>query len=281
MAERRARNPLDALTQELVALATDVQRWVGSEAVPSAGAKRIREKLLQVSQQLSRSIEALDPIRQPAAFFDPTSPSVLGRMVGIALIAGARRPLSRLEAFYGSGVYALYYVGPFEAYASLSRSEHPIYVGKAGPKDPQAKSPQAQGDRLFNRLKDHARSIRYARTTLDIEHFEYRALVVQSGWETAAENYLINLFRPVWNNEVSLVLGIGKHGDSTETRANRRSPWDTLHPGRPWAHSGRDVEDAKQPDVILAELQLHYGAVPPFRHVDEILRRFLDEMGVL
>lgn len=202
-------------------------------------------------------------------------------MVGIALIAGPRSRLSNLSAFYGSGVYALYYCGPMAEYSPIAGTEHPIYVGKADPSNSQAKSPREQGDRLFRRLKDHARSIEKAESTLSLDHFDYRALVVQSGWETAAEKYLIDLFRPVWNDKVDLVYGIGKHGDSTHTRSNRRSPWDTLHPGRAWAHSGKAVADAKDLEDIRAELELHFRTILPFDTVDGILRRFLNEIGVV
>jgi hypothetical protein len=46
---------------------------------------------------------------------------------------------------YGAGVYALYYNGTFDAYAPLSRTEQPIYVGKAHPKDVAAKDGVGQG----------------------------------------------------------------------------------------------------------------------------------------
>ncbi|GAC69556.1 Eco29kI family restriction endonuclease [Gordonia soli] len=37
---------------------------------------------------------------------------------------------------------------------------------------------------------------------------------------------------PVWN---ALVDGFGNHDPGRGRRAGRRSLWDTLHPGRPWA----------------------------------------------
>ena len=73
-------------------------------------------------------------------------------------------------------------------------------------------------------------------------------LVVQSGWETAAEDYLIRLFRPIWNKETKILYGLGKHGDSAETRTNKRSLWDTLHPARVWA--APTLEDARSPAEI-------------------------------
>lgn len=84
-----------------------------------------------------------------------------------------------------------------------------------------------QGAKLCGRLSDHRKNIDKATSTLNLTDFEFRSLVVQSGWETAAEDYLIHLFSPIWNSETNILYGLGKHGDSATTRANKRSPWDT------------------------------------------------------
>jgi hypothetical protein len=70
---------------------------------------------------------------------------------------------------------------------------------------------------LQKRLLEHARSIRSASTTLDVTDFDCRFLVVQSGFQQAAEARLINFFKPIWNNECDICYGIGKHGDSSKT----------------------------------------------------------------
>ena len=57
-----------------------------------------------------------------------------------------------------SGVYALYYSGDFEGYAAISGKEHPIYVGKADPRDPTSQTAMDQGDRLSRRQPDLVRS---------------------------------------------------------------------------------------------------------------------------
>ena len=69
--------------------------------------------------------------------------------------------------------------------------------------------------------------------------------MVRSAWQTTAEDYLIGRFQPVWNKQTGVCHGFGKHGDSPETRANKRSPWDTLHPGRQWA-TREGNQEAKQ-----------------------------------
>jgi len=249
--------------------------------LPSARATRIRKSIAEAYDKLRTVVEALDPIKHPGFVFDPANPNVVGRLVGITMIAQPRKPLSRIERFYGSGVYAIYYTGGYPVYQAISEREHPIYVGKADPASAASKTAFEQGDRLSNRLNDHRKNISKATTTLKIADFEYRALVVQSGWQEAAESYLIDLFKPVWNSEVGICYGFGKHGDDPGTRANLRSPWDTLHIGRDWAHRDPNMKDAKPAKQITAEIAAHLAANPPLSSIDEILKRFLDEIRAL
>lgn len=238
--------------------------------------KRLEAELRELVDQLSLLLGKLDPIRQPVSVFDPGNPKVVGRFVSLALVAQQRHPLSEIPRTYGSGVYAIYYIGKFPAYAPLSGSETPIYVGQAAPLMNNARTPREQGARLCSRLSDHRKNIVKASASLELSDFEFRSLVVQSGWETAAEDYLIHLFRPVWNSETNILYGLGKHGDDASTRANKRSPWDTLHPGRTWA--AKSAEDAKSTDQIATELTAHFAAHPVFVSLDEVLASFLEEL---
>jgi hypothetical protein len=246
--------------------------------LPAARAKRVRKTITEAYDQLRKVMEGLDPIKHPGFVFDPSNPNVAGRIVGITMIAQDRKPLANLERFYGSGVYAIYYNGNFSAYSGITKREHPIYVGKADPADPAAKTAMEQGDRLANRLNDHRKNIAKAETTLRLEDFDYRAIVVQTGWQTAAEDYLIHLFKPIWNSEVGISYGFGKHGDDPGTRANLRSPWDTLHPGRDWAHRDPKMKDARPKQRIVEDIRQHLAKYPPLGTIDEILRKFLEEM---
>ena len=157
----------------------------------------------------------------------------------------------------------------------------PIYVGKADPKSDTAKHPTEQGERLHGRLRDHPRNIGKAENTLKVEDFQYRSLVVQSGWQGAAEDYLISLFKPVWNNETGICYGLGKHGDDPKTRANLRSPWDTLHPGRDWAWRDPKMADARPHDRILADLTQHFTTETIYADLDQVLREFVEELRQL
>lgn len=204
----------------------------------------------------------LDPIRLPPVMFDPTNPDVVGRLIGETLIEQNRAPLDGLPKFYGSGVYSLYYNGQFPAYVPASGTDTPLYVGKADPAFSDARSPVEQGVKLWGRLGEHAKSIRSA-TNLDIAEFECRYLVVKSAWQGTAELYLINLFKPVWNNEVGICYGIGKHGDAAETRTNTRSPWDTIHPGRGWATREGNRPNPLTAEQIIEAILTHYTENPP------------------
>ena len=246
--------------------------------LPAPRAKRVRKTINEAYEKIRKVMDDLDPIKHPGFVFDPSNPNVAGRIVGITMIAQTRKPLANVERFYGSGVYAIYYNGDFPAYAAISKREHPIYVGKADPADPASKTAMDQGDKLSGRLNEHRKNIAKATTTLRLEDFEYRALVVQTGWQNAAETYLIDLFKPIWNNEVGISYGFGKHGDAPETRANLRSPWDTLHHGRDWAHRDPKMKDARPAERIIEDIAEHLAKYPPVRSIDEILRRFLDEM---
>ncbi len=73
--------------------------------------------------------------------------------------------------FYGTGVYALYYMGNFPHYRPIAEANRmkltqPIYVGKAVP--PGWRLGRTTGvslRALFGRLREHARSIEQVKTS--------------------------------------------------------------------------------------------------------------------
>lgn len=238
--------------------------------------KTLEAEIRLVIDELGVLLSNLDPIRLPSAVFDPGNPKIVGRFISLALVAQQRHPLDEIPRFYGSGVYAIYYRGQFPFYAPISGSETPIYVGQAAPTVNNARNPYEQGARLCSRLSDHRKNIGKATTTLDLNDFEFRSLVVQSGWETAAEDYLIHLFRPIWNSETDILFGLGKHGDAATTRANKRSPWDTLHPGRKWAADS--AQDARSVEKIETDLAAHFQVHPAFPDLESVLTSFIEEL---
>ena len=245
--------------------------------------KKVMVDLLSLMRDIEAAHADIDPIKDPGASFDPADPDTAGRLVALALIAQDRVPLGRVARTYGSGVYAIYYRGDHPLYAPISGTETPIYVGKADPETPHARTPREQGARLFGRLKDHHRMIKtvsdYALSNsrphpLRVEDFEVRRLVCATNAQLVAEKHLIAMFRPIWNNEVGICWGISKHGDSATTRANKRSPWDVIHPGRPWAMA-ESLDDKASPEVISQRIADHFAQNPPYRDTTHILNEFL------
>lgn len=268
---------IDNLSNELDMLISNAN----DSPLSSHQRKKLEDKITGLSEKLNTCKQQLHPIQLPHFVFDAGNPNIVGRFVALAMIAQPKHPLASVDRFYGSGVYALYYNGSFSTYIPIRASETPIYVGKADPAQPNAKNPMEQEDRLSRRLNDHRRNILKASSSLDIDDFEYRCLVVQSGWQGSAENYLINMFKPVWNSETGICYGFGKHGDDPGTRKNLRSPWDTLHPGREWAHRDSKMKDAKARPTIEAEITDHLGSVTIYTDLDQVLRSFIEELRQL
>lgn len=263
-----------ALLSEIKRLVTELTATASGGGASNATA--LRGTLTSVIQELSNLSQHLDPSLRPSHIFDPADPGIAGRIAAMALVAQDRHPLGSVPLFYGSGIYAIYYHGTYPAYAPLCQTEHPIYVGKADPGSPTARTAEEQGNKLSARLREHAKNIGKASTTLHLDDFECRFLVVQTGFQKAAEDNLIALFKPIWNSETKIAFGLGKHGDSAETRGNKRSPWDTLHPGRKWAEN--TAEDQKPASVVIEEIAQHLSAQRIFTDVPSVLNAFLQMM---
>jgi len=266
-----------SLSEEFRALLTRLNEI--PEDLSSRALDKLREELESVAQDLRVQLAGLDRVRMPGAFFDPADPRLFGTFAAVALIGQDRVPLSSLASakFYGSGIYAIYYAGDIPLYMPISGTETPIYVGKADPKTGDARTPRDQGTSLSGRLDEHRKNIERAEN-LEISDFHCRHLVVASGWQAAAESALIALFRPLWNKETRILRGFGKHGDSGETRRNKRSPWDVLHPGRGWAQTGQ-VEDAKTPAQIETEVWAHFARHPPTPDLQHVLHSLIAQIG--
>ena len=240
--------------------------------------KKARAALTEVYQAIHSLSDGLDPVQKPGFVFDPTDPAVAARIAGIALVAQPRRKLSSVEKSYGSGVYALYYRGSFKLYAPLSGKEHPVYVGKADPANDGSRTPEEQGVQLEKRLNEHRKTILSAEKTLNIEDFDYRSLVVRTGWEDSTEKHLIKLFRPIWNKETRICSGFGKHGDSSKTRKHPNSAWDILHSGRRWTKNNK-TKSKRSPDDIAQDIRNHIEKHPPTESIEHALRMLLAQMG--
>ena len=165
-----------------------------------------------------------------------------------------------LAPFPGAGVYALYYAGDLDLYKKLSEKNkewwtYPIYVGKAIPEGARKGSGldnEYKGEALYSRLNDHASSISSC-AQLDINDFTCRYLVLDDIWIALAETLLIERFQPVWN---VCLDGFGNHAPGKGRSAQRRSQWDTIHPGRKWAEGLRSSKNSvfELRQAVLAHL---------------------------
>ena len=182
----------------------------------------------------------------------------MGTSVAEALLIREPIPLANIERFIGAGIYAIYYTGNFPPYKEISRKnqggkfEIPIYVGKAIPAGARKGAvglDAPPGTALYNRLSEHAESIRQAASTLQIEDFFCRYLVVDDIWIPLGESLLIAKFTPPWNQ---CIHGFGNHDPGSGRHQQQRSFWDIIHPGRRWAL--KCAENPKNPEKILMEL---------------------------
>jgi hypothetical protein len=183
--------------------------------------------------------------------YNPLDKPHLAESVGGALLSQPVHPLAP-GRFEGAGLYAIYYTGPFPAYSRVSTANAngqyawPIYVGRALPEG--TRTANADGThtyKLSGRLKQHQRSVE-AVDNLDAADFTCRYLVVDPLWIPLGESLLLGRFRPVWNVRVD---GFGIHAPGGGRGQQRRSSWDTLHPGRAYAAS-LPPNDRTQDEII-------------------------------
>lgn len=251
---------------------------------PQAVVRRLREGLAAHADAVEAARSSTDPIRMPRATFDPADPKAIGRMVSIALLAQPFVALTDVQPAYGSGVYAIYYRGGHPLYGGISGSETPIYVGKADPAKDDASTTREQGAKLTARLLEHAGTIATAEgyagklpshlSAIQLADFVCRRLVCATNAQLVAEKHLIRTFWPIWNSETKACWGMSKHGDAATTRANKRSPWDVVHPGRLWALDGR-LADSLTPDEIAKRIAATLQRVPPRRDHAALLEEML------
>ena len=173
-------------------------------------------------------------------------------------------PLPPKERFYGTGVYALYYIGSSARYRDFARLNRlaynvPIYVGKAVPKGwRQSRLSDYDGrssSELYGRLREHSRSITIGEG-LELGDFACRFVIFESEGSDmigTIEAALIKLHRPLWN---TVVDGFGNHDPGSGRYAQAKSDWDVLHPGRMWAEKCKGV--AKVQSVIESEIEFYF-----------------------
>jgi len=172
--------------------------------------------------------------------FDPLSKPALAESIALQLLKSPAFSFPPEGKIAGAGIYALYYSGDFPAYQPIAKKNKgakppiPIYVGKAVPKGSRKGGVGLEskpGSALFARLLKHAHSIESV-SNLNLEDFRYRYVICEDVWITFCETMLIIRFRPLWN---VFVEGFGINVPGAGREKQRKSMWDTLHPGRPEA----------------------------------------------
>lgn len=187
--------------------------------------------------------------------YNPLDLESLGQSLIKELERRPAQPLEQLTTFAGSGIYALFYVGSAEPYAKLGAFNRthdcalPIYVGRAKePGSRQGLNPfePVKQPLLWSRVRQHRSSIEQVEN-LDASDFRVSALVCMPIWIPLAEAVAIRKYRPLWN---SFLQGFGIHAPGRGRKAQERSQWDELHPGRPFA---ADLRPNQQARVLLAQ----------------------------
>lgn len=199
--------------------------------------------------------------------FNPLDKKNLGASVAEAMLAGKVHPLGDLPEFKGAGIYAIYYAGDFTPYAEIAKRNNdaktaPIYVGKAVPAGARKGGGSASGSGgkpLFNRLSEHAESIRSV-SNLNVEDFTCRFLVVDDIWIPLGESLLIARYSPVWN---ALIDGFGNHDPGSGRYNGMRPRWDVLHPGRAWATKCKERPENADNVALDVETYLRNATFPP------------------
>lgn len=198
--------------------------------------------------------------------FNPLDKKNLGESVADAMLARDPIAMPPKEPFIGAGIYAIYYIGNFPPYKPIAQQNlndefsAPIYVGKAVPAGARKGGfglGENPGPVLYNRLTEHAESISQARN-LKLEHFRCRYLTVDDIWIPLGESLLIHMFKPLWNQCLD---GFGNHDPGSGRTGQKRSPWDVIHPGRPWADklTGKQKTEAE----ILADIKAFFARPKP------------------
>lgn len=169
--------------------------------------------------------------------------------------------LPPLTRFTGGGVYALYCLGEYELYSRLSELNqndctYPIYVGKTVPPGWRTGRVGISGTPdLYNRLKQHSRSLQQAKNLQSTE-FLCRFMIlndVESDLIVPVEANLIRHYKPLWN---MIVDGFGNHDPGSGRYNQAKSEWDILHPGRIWAERLTGVEPNLNDIIVKVQLYL-------------------------
>ena len=113
-------------------------------------------------------------------------------------------------------------------------------------------------------MKDHADSIKAASSTLKLDDFHCRLLIVDDIWIPLAESLLIAKFAPIWNQRLD---GFGNHDPGAGRYKGLQPMWDVLHPGRLWAAKCRARNETAAAIAADIKSYLRTATVPAKPHL--------------
>ena len=169
------------------------------------------------------------------AHYDPMGTENITAAICLELERQPLIPLDpEIDRFEGSGLYAIYYSGNnLPLYKRLKNTNIPVYVGQALSYNSQTGMAIVAVRPLWERIRDHRKSIEGAGL---LGEFSVRLLCLPDVHADLGENGIRLFYRPVWN---AILRGFGSKEQGSSTRKSKRSPWDTVHPGRSRTHGGQ------------------------------------------
>lgn len=197
--------------------------------------------------------------------FNPLEHEVLGAAIAQVLNSTPVYKLTSPFPLEGAGIYAIYYTGNYPPYSALSQANirqpgrWPIYVGQALPAGARkgiAEDGAASKKKtpLKDRLAKHTASILEIENNggdLKIEDFQYRALVLNDTFIRLGEMSLLGIYAPVWNKYLD---GFGSNPAGKERETTKKSPWDSVHPGRSRASTFPNRKNF-DPNLVRSEMK--------------------------
>jgi len=213
----------------------------------------MKSEIFDRSKHIYRNDTFVEIIKDAVRFFNGTPVHVL----------------PPIDTFFGTGVYALYYIGGldlYRKYGQLNRLayNYPIYVGKAVPKGWRqarlADNPENshKSKELMNRLKEHSKSVSSG-AGLNLNDFMCRFVIFEgagSDMISTLEAALIKIHRPLWNVALD---GFGNHTPGNGRFQQAKSNWDVIHPGRDWAEKCTGTHLSKE--IILNNIDVHLNSI--------------------
>lgn len=215
----------------------ELLEWKTRQVAQARGCKVADDEIEPLALKLDECIAALRKLE---------------RSVQQALEAADAIPLAQDPGAGGGGVYALYYKGAHSLYGAISSTKLsvPLYVGSVA-------SRRRESGLLHSSRRSELRlALEYDRQTigqcddLELADFRVRFLELEGDRGKGIESLMIEDYRPVWNTALP---GFRFHNPGRGRPKQRRSPWDEVHPGRPWAATlspcSRDSQELR--DLVL------------------------------